>query len=80
MQLRRGAILYRVRHEYHCPGKTNGGALELEGILELCCEYKNARQPAAIEIAQVVRTARGTGPSIGKGDDHGLAFAGDLLQ
>jgi hypothetical protein len=55
-------------------------ALQRKRALKLGGEDKDSRQSAAIQVAQVVRTARRTGPSIRQPHHHRLTLRRDALQ
>lgn len=80
MQFGRGAILHGMRHIDRCSCKADGIALLMEGIFKFRGQHQNAGKTTPIQIAQVVRTARRTGPSIGKRNHNNLTFGGDALQ
>ena len=79
-QLVVGAVLDRMRHEHPQRGSAPSDAdLGVGGVDELARRDEHRRDAAALQIDDVVHTARRARASIGERLDHDVALRGDLV-
>src|SRR5262249_32519042 len=74
-----GAVLDRMGHEHRVGVGAQRGGLRRRGVHELARGDHHAREAAALQVDDVVHTARRARASIGECLDHQVALRADLV-